>query len=261
VHRLLVEERENGRAYVASSGSVTPVTVVATKSRSTAAHAAIETAAVAMSVAFRPLVEVFVDPGASRIVGGVVLHDVFLSIRTLSCVRDISATYHNPSSIPGALDGVVDLRPATAVDVDACLAAQRRSAVVGYAHIFPQQEYPFPDDVVRQEWLDRFAADVPVIVALVDGEVVGTVSVRGSRLESLFVVPEQWGTGVARALHDAALGQVAAEDVPYAELDVMTANARARRFYEKLGWAPDGRTDVSPYPPFPALTGYRLALT
>jgi GNAT superfamily N-acetyltransferase len=156
--------------------------------------------------------------------------------------------------------GAVELRVATVADLEACLAAQRRSAVVGYAHIFPQQVYPFPDDVVRQEWRDRFAADVPVTIAVVDGHVVGTISVRPPRLESLFVVPEQWGSGVAQRLHDAALDQIDAAGHRYAELDVMTANTRARRFYEKLGWTMDGRTEVSPYPPFPAITGYRRDL-
>lgn len=153
------------------------------------------------------------------------------------------------------------MRAATSADVEACLAAQRSSAVVGYAHIFPQDEYPFPDAVVRQEWVDRFASDVSVTVVVVDDAVAGTVSVRGARLESLFVVPEHWGTGVARALHDAAVGQIKAGGARVAELDVMTANLRARRFYEKLGWVPDGRTDISPYPPYPTLTGYRLVLT
>lgn len=132
--------------------------------------------------------------------------------------------------------------------------------MLGYAHIFPQDEYPFPDDVVREEWHERFDTSVPVTVAVVAGVVVGTVSVRAPRLESLFVVPEQWGTGVARALHDVAVGQIEAAGSRVAELDVMSANLRAQRFYEKLGWVPDGRTDVSPYPPYPTLTGYRLVL-
>jgi GNAT superfamily N-acetyltransferase len=154
--------------------------------------------------------------------------------------------------------GVVELRTATAADVDACLAVQRRSAIIGYAHIFPQQEYPFPDAVVRAEWADRFARGVPVTLAVADGEVVGTISVQPPRLESLFVVPEHWGDGVGPALHDAAVGQIRAAGCAAAELDVMAENARARRFYEKLGWKEDGRADTSPFPPYPKLVGYRL---
>lgn len=141
-----------------------------------------------------------------------------------------------------------------------CLGVQRRSAIVGYAHIFPQAQYPFPDATVRAEWADRFARGVPVTLALVAGEVVGTISIQPPRLESLFVVPEQWGGTVARALHDEALRQIRAAGCEAAELDVMAENTRARRFYEKLGWTHDGRTETSPFPPYPKLVGYRLDL-
>lgn len=154
----------------------------------------------------------------------------------------------------------MELRPATIDDVEACLAAQRRSAVVGYAHIFPQEIYPFPDDIVRSEWVDRFEHGVRVTLAIVDNEAVGTISIRPPRLESLFVVPEQWGTGLGGLLHDEALVQIRSSGWLAAELDVMVDNARARRFYEKHGWQPNGRTDVSPFPPYPKLLGYRRDL-
>jgi putative acetyltransferase len=142
-------------------------------------------------------------------------------------------------------------------DLEACLDVQRRSAVAGYAHIFPQQDHPFPEDVVRAEWHERLASDAPVTVAVIDGELVGTVSVRSGRLESLFVVPERWGYGVAIQLHDVALQQIADAGGLVAELDVMVDNGRARRFYERQGWVPNGRTSMSPFPPYPRLLGYR----
>jgi GNAT superfamily N-acetyltransferase len=158
------------------------------------------------------------------------------------------------------LDEVVEIRPATSADVDDCLDVQRRSAVVGYAHIFDQQIYPFPDDVVRAEWVARLAGDDQVLIGYVDGAAVGTVSARPPRLEALFVVPEQWGTGVAAGLHDAALELIEASGWLAAELDVMVDNLRARRFYERHGWAPDGRGERSPFPPYPKLLGYRRDL-
>jgi GNAT superfamily N-acetyltransferase len=154
----------------------------------------------------------------------------------------------------------VEIRPATSGDVDACLAVQRGSAVVGYAHIFDQAIYPFPDDVVRAEWVARLASDDQVVIAEVDGEPVGTASAHPPRLEALFVVPEQWGTGVAAALHDVALELIKASGWLAAELDVMVDNLRARRFYERLGWSPDGRGERSPFPPYPKLLGYRRDL-
>jgi diamine N-acetyltransferase len=149
------------------------------------------------------------------------------------------------------------MRAGSGADVEACLAVQRRSAVVGYAHIFPQVEFPFPDDVVRAEWAARLASDAQVVMAVSEGEVVGTVSARPPRLEALFVVPESWGTGVAGQLHDRALELIVRSGSLVAELDVMVDNVRARRFYERRGWKPDGRRERSPFPPYPKLLGYR----
>jgi GNAT superfamily N-acetyltransferase len=100
----------------------------------------------------------------------------------------------------------VELRDATSDDVDACLVVQRRSAVVGYAHIFAQDLYPFPDDVVRAEWVRRLASDARVVVASESGELIGTISARPPWVEALFVVPQAWGTGVAGQLLDRADG-------------------------------------------------------
>jgi GNAT superfamily N-acetyltransferase len=154
----------------------------------------------------------------------------------------------------------MQLRAATSADLAACLAVQRRSAIKGYAHIFPQAEYPFPNDIVRAEWEARLASDAQVIVGIVDGVIVGTVSANPPRLEALFVVPEHWGGGVAGRLHDEALARIAAAGCAAAELVVMTENLRARRFYEHRGWLPDGRSETSPFPPYPMLLGYRHAL-
>lgn len=155
----------------------------------------------------------------------------------------------------------VELRVASSADVEACLAVQRRSAITGYAHIFPQDEYPFPDDVVRAEWTERLATDAEVVLAIETGGVVGTISANPPRLEALFVVPECWGTGVGDQLHDEALRRIAAAGCTTAELDVMADNARARRFYERRGWTPSGQTTQSPFPPYPMLLGYRRALS
>jgi GNAT superfamily N-acetyltransferase len=154
----------------------------------------------------------------------------------------------------------VELREATWADVDACFGVQRRSAVVGYARIFPQDEYPFPDEIVHKEWVSRLNDDRWVLIALIDDEPVGTIATRGNRIESLFVVPEQWGAGVSDALHDAALQRIAEQGAEVAELEVMADNLRARRFYERRGWERDGREEVSPFPPYPPLVGYRRVL-
>ena len=58
----------------------------------------------------------------------------------------------------------------------------------------------------------------------------------------LFVLPEYWGTGVGQALMSKATDILRDFDSASALLYVYRDNARGRRFYERLGWQPDGRT-------------------
>ena len=63
-------------------------------------------------------------------------------------------------------------------------------------------------------------------------------------LYTLYVAPAHWSTGVGRALTDAALGGLRAAGYQRVVLWTLTDNARARRFYDKAGFAPDGATNV-----------------
>jgi len=62
--------------------------------------------------------------------------------------------------------------------------------------------------------------------------------VRERELSALYVEPGWHGPGLARALVESLLG-----DAP-ASLWVAEDNARAQRFYAKLGFAPDGARRV-----------------
>lgn len=53
-----------------------------------------------------------------------------------------------------------------------------------------------------------------------------------------------WGTGVARPLFDAAVQRLREAGYASAYLWVLEPNLRARRFYEKAGWAADGGTKL-----------------
>jgi ribosomal protein S18 acetylase RimI-like enzyme len=154
----------------------------------------------------------------------------------------------------------MELRRPTAADVETCLAVQRAAAVVGYVHIFDQATHPFPDDVVRGEWVERLGSDAVVLIGSVDGQPVGVIGVRGKRVEGLFVVPEQWGSGLAQQLHDEAVTRIAAGGHDSAVLHVLVDNARARRFYERNGWAADGDPSPSPWPPYPEQIAYRRVI-
>jgi GNAT superfamily N-acetyltransferase len=59
-------------------------------------------------------------------------------------------------------------------------------------------------------------------------------------LRSLYVDPAAQGAGVGAALHDHALGALREAGFTVATLWVFTGNARARAFYARRGWEPDG---------------------
>jgi GNAT superfamily N-acetyltransferase len=87
-------------------------------------------------------------------------------------------------------------------------------------------------------------------VAEQDGSVVGFTYVGPSEtpgcaeLYAIHVEPGLVGTGVGRQLMDNALPQLAGLGAERAVLWVLAANERARRFYDRAGWVPDGGTRV-----------------
>lgn len=102
-------------------------------------------------------------------------------------------------------------------------------------------------------WLSVFAHPDPrsgAFVAEVEGRVVGFASFGPSRDEdvpertgevpAIYIDPTVLGTGLGRELFEAAT--IALRDAGFARatLWVLEANALARRFYEKVGWAWDG---------------------
>jgi GNAT superfamily N-acetyltransferase len=65
-----------------------------------------------------------------------------------------------------------------------------------------------------------------------------------SELYALYVRPAWWSTGTGRALMARALTRATAAGYQCLVLWVLRDNARARRFYERAGFAPDGATNV-----------------
>jgi ribosomal protein S18 acetylase RimI-like enzyme len=59
-------------------------------------------------------------------------------------------------------------------------------------------------------------------------------------LMALHVMQPCWRQGVGRMLHDGAIATLAAQSFQGATLWVLTANTRARAFYEAVGWYHDG---------------------
>jgi GNAT superfamily N-acetyltransferase len=84
-------------------------------------------------------------------------------------------------------------------------------------------------------------------VAEAGDRIVAFVNVGPSRepdaegeLYAIYALPEAWGTGTASELMSAALAALRTAGHANAVLWVLEDNPRARRFYEREGWAVDG---------------------
>jgi GNAT superfamily N-acetyltransferase len=144
------------------------------------------------------------------------------------------------------------IRAARADEAEALLTIQRGACVLAFAHIFPPERYPFPDDLIRTAWNEALAdPDVEVFVAEAAGEPIGSVSIGAEFLRTLYVLPTHWRTGIGTALHDHALERLRARGQARAKLWTLEANWNARRYYEKRDWTLTDETRVVPVPPHP----------
>lgn len=132
------------------------------------------------------------------------------------------------------------VRPGRSGDVDAIAAvwhAGWREAHLGRV----------PDALMPHRTAATFRARVPVnlpitTVAEVAGAVAGFVVVRDDEVEQVYVAVGHRGSGVADRLLDHAEA-VVARRFERAWLAVVDGNSRARRFYERRGWADAGPFD------------------
>ncbi len=129
---------------------------------------------------------------------------------------------------------VPTLRPYSAADEDAAIELWRRTWARHYPHI----DFNARVDWWRERWRQELVPVAKVTVAEIDGALSGFVTVdpKTQYLDQIVVAPEQWGTGIARALLDEA--KRVSPDGLY--LLVNKDNARAIRFYEKHGFVDDG---------------------
>ena len=126
----------------------------------------------------------------------------------------------------------MNVRPATIDDAEAMARVHWLSSNTAYG---------------RDDPLDRrlastrtaFTLDgVRLYLAEDDGEVIGILVVGSDELHAIYVHPDRWGSGAGQALLDQA-HEALAETCEEAELTVLIANPRARRFYERNGWICD----------------------
>jgi GNAT superfamily N-acetyltransferase len=160
---------------------------------------------------------------------------------------------------PAALG--LTIRPARSDDLETLLTIQREAAVDAFAHVFPQDLYPFPSDEIRELWRETLGdPEVELYVGEVEDVCAGSVSVDDQFLRTLYVLPHQQGTGVGSALHDFALERLRARGCTRAKLWTLKENWPARRFYERRGWTLTDETRVVPFPPNPIDVQYAREL-
>jgi GNAT superfamily N-acetyltransferase len=162
---------------------------------------------------------------------------------------------------------MTEIRPATPADSEAIARVRRASWVAAYSDIIA------PEIIDRATATDGRAVSQPpwrrMLVALAGTPraVVGYASFGPERsmlspssapltqaglngkvgeLYALYVTPDWWSAGAGRSLMDAAIAGLRDDDYQRAVLWVLADNARARRFYGKAGFSPDGVTHEMP---------------
>lgn len=155
----------------------------------------------------------------------------------------------------------VTVRVATIGDADAITEAHVAAWQAAYRGIMPER---YLDDLTKERASRAARHRVSIaspddprtfeLVAEYDGAVVGWLCGGPSRDEdrsdttgevwAVYVHPDDWRRGVGSALMTAALERLAGDGFTEAVLWVFEANARARGFYERFGWRPDGATAI-----------------
>jgi ribosomal protein S18 acetylase RimI-like enzyme len=164
---------------------------------------------------------------------------------------------------------VIDIRPRSAADSPGIARVRRESWLAAYTGII---DGAIIDRVTKA---DGNAADAPpsrrtlvavggedpavigyaifgperTVVSAVSPPVApagGSPAITGGtgELYALYVTPEWWSAGVGRALMDSVLAALREAGYASAVLWVLADNARARRFYDRAGFAPDGATNI-----------------
>jgi DNA/RNA-binding domain of Phe-tRNA-synthetase-like protein/GNAT superfamily N-acetyltransferase len=132
----------------------------------------------------------------------------------------------------------VEIGPAGSEDVDDVAEIWCHGWRDGHLGLVPQELADVrTDESFRTRAFQRVR---DTTLATVDGTVAGFVMVVGDEVEQVYVSAAYRGTGVAGALMAEAERQVRANGHGKAWLAVVAGNARARAFYERVGWRDEG---------------------
>jgi len=148
-------------------------------------------------------------------------------------------------------DAEVTLRDARAADARDIAAMHVASWRTAYPGLLPAAVLEGLSVERRTATWQRVLGDGHqfVVVAVAGWQVIGVghagpardadVGTSTGQLTTLYLAPGTWGAGTGRALHDAALDRLAAAGYDSAVVWMLSTNDRARRFYQRQGWARD----------------------
>ncbi|WFE34429.1 GNAT family N-acetyltransferase [Micromonospora sp. WMMD975] len=152
----------------------------------------------------------------------------------------------------------MDVREATPADLDDIVDLHTRARIAYYgAGGVPAEEIVNPE--LAREQRDGWTAAIVsphkhVWCAVMDGRLVGLLAmgpphsseVDAAQLYQIHVDPDSWGRGIGSTLHGLFLRHLKAEALSVGVLEVWERNARARAFYARHGWQPDGTSRPGP---------------
>ena len=118
------------------------------------------------------------------------------------------------------------IRDATVADAQAIGEVHVRSWQAAYAGLIPADFLAGLSVQARAaSWARLIADGGSVLVAEDDGVIVGFAAYGPGRLFALYLLPEQWGRGLGRALHDRVVEELPGDS---AVLGVLSTTERAK---------------------------------
>lgn len=147
------------------------------------------------------------------------------------------------------------VREATVKDVKDISRIYAQSWKAAYAGLLPQA---FLDTIDDGRWVEKFNADIgggalSALMIMDGGRPAGCAAFGRSREESrtgwgelvsVYLHPDYFGAGYGQALLEAAMHKLREQGHERVFLWVLRENSRARRFYEKNGFAPSGEENA-----------------
>lgn len=134
------------------------------------------------------------------------------------------------------------IRPATVADAGAIGEVHVASWRAAYAGLIPDDFLAGLSAESRAaSWARLIGDGGRVLVAEEDGVIAGFAAYGDGRLYALYLLPEYWGRGLGRALHDRVVADLSGDR---AVLWVLATNERAKAFYVRQGWVDDGVTQT-----------------